>query len=591
MRLALWSLLVTTLSSSVYTSDGKDDCKCGPSDPCWPSVKEWDALNQTVSGRLLKTVPPAAVCYKSREEYNEKKCKEILTEWTTDTFHSGNPFSVHDPTWSWDACPPLYPDGTGISGDPDAESKGCSLGTLSPYVINATTAKHVQSALKFAAKNNLRINVKNTGHNPEKSSAYGSLGIWTHNMKDFKFHKSFKSCERTEPHMAGTVGAGFQDGELFEAMKKHDAISVGGTNMDVGITGWSVAGGHGYGTGIYGMGSDNIIEAEVITPQGDIMKVNECENSDLFWAIRGGGGSTFGVIISMTVKAYPMPSVAVINFDVSPKNGTSTKQWWTTVARLHKKMADLQDMGYAGYYTITGNPMLWHNTVFVYNATSAQDGRKKVLPLETALQKVDYLVKTEISELYTDTWYQLIEQLGSLTASTDVGKRQTVRASRLVTRKAIDDTGLFAQTLEKIGPNELSSKNGVTNPSISGTMTIGKKPADNALNPVWRDTVVHLISEQNWNDTLPSDVAEKTIDNMIWDKGYALRQLAPDSGAYINEADPYEPNWQWSFWGPNYPRLLSIKEKYDPDNLFWCRTCVGSEKFSQKQNGSLCKAL
>jgi FAD/FMN-containing dehydrogenase len=206
------------------------------------------------------------------------------------------------------------------------------------------------------------------------------------------------------------------------------------------------------------MGSDNIIEAEVITPQGDLMKVNECENSDLFWAIRGGGGSTFGVIISMTVKAYPMPSVAVINFDVSPKNGTSTKQWWTTVARLHKKMADLQDMGYAGYYTITGNPMLWHNTVFVYNATSAQDGRKKVLPLETALQKVDYLVKTEISELYTDTWYQLIEQLGSLTASTDVGKRQTVRASRLVTRKAIDDTGLFAQTLEKIGPNELSSK-------------------------------------------------------------------------------------------------------------------------------------
>jgi hypothetical protein len=214
---------------------------------------------------LLKTVPPAAVCYKSREEYNEKKCKEILTEWTTDTFHSGNPFSVHDPTWSWDACPPLYPDGTGISGDPDAESKGCSLGTLSPYVINATTAKHVQSALKFAAKNNLRINVKNTGHNPEKrlvllisrkdtrfteiiivppTAALGILlvfayqemkanlyRIWTHNMKVFKFHKSFKSCERTEPHMAGTVGAGFQDGELFEAMKKHDAISVGGTNM------------------------------------------------------------------------------------------------------------------------------------------------------------------------------------------------------------------------------------------------------------------------------------------------------------------------------------------------------------------------
>ncbi|CAG8367015.1 unnamed protein product [Penicillium salamii] len=591
MRLAFWSLVIATLSSGIHASNSEPDCKCGPSDPCWPSLQEWDALNKTVSGRLLKTVPPAVVCYRSREEYNVEKCKKILNEWTTDTFHSGNPFSVHDPTWSWDACPPLYSDGTGISGDPDAESKGCSLGTLSPYVINATTAKHIQSALKFATKKNLRINLKNTGHNPEKSSAYGSLGIWTHNMKDFKFHKSFKSCANAERHMAGTVGAGFQDGELFEAMSKHDAISVGGTNMDVGVAGWSMAGGHGYGSGIYGMGADNIIEAEVVTPQGDLVKVNECENQDLFWAIRGGGGSTFGVIISMTVKAYPMPSVAVVTFDVSPKNGTSPKQWWHTVARVHQEMADLQDLGYAGYYTITGNPMLWHNTVFVYNATGADDARNKTLPLESALKKVDSFVDTEISQLYMPSWYQLIQRLGSLTESTETGKTQSIRASRLITRKAIEDVDLFPRTLENVGPKIFEPKTGVTHPKLSGTMTIGKTPVENALNPVWRDTVVHLISEQRWNDTLPNDIAEKTIDSMVWDKGYALRQLAPDSGAYINEADPYEPNWQWSLFGPNYHRLLSIKEKYDPDSLFWCRNCVGSEQFAQKNNGSLCRAV
>ena len=54
--------------------------------------------------------------------------------------------------------------------------------------------------------------------------------IWTHNMKEFKFHKSFKACESSEPQMAGTVGAGVQDGELFENMAKHNAIAVGGTN-------------------------------------------------------------------------------------------------------------------------------------------------------------------------------------------------------------------------------------------------------------------------------------------------------------------------------------------------------------------------
>lgn len=57
----------------------------------------------------------------------------------------------------------------------------------------------------------------------------------------------------------------------------------------------------------------------------------------------------------------------------------------------------------------------------------------------------------------------------------------------------------------------------------------------NALNPAWRETAVHLISEQEWNDTLPDKVAEEVIKEMTYGKGYALRQLAPDSGSYINE--------------------------------------------------------
>lgn len=66
-------------------------------------------------------------------------------------------------------------------------------------------------------------------------------------------------------------------------------------------------------------------------------------------------------------------------------------------------------------------------------------------------------------------------------------------------------------------------------------MTVGKVPVDNALNPAWRDAVVHLISEQEWNDTLPAAVAKETTDEMTYGKGHALRQLAPNTGAYINE--------------------------------------------------------
>lgn len=143
-------------------------------------------------------------------------------------------------------------------------------------------------------------------------------------------------------------------------------------------------------------------------------------------------------------------------------------------------------------------------------------------------------------------------------------------------------------------------------------MTGSTKPVDNALNPAWRDSIVHIITSQSWNDSLPEQTAHETIRKMTHGKGYALRQLAPDTGAYYNEvciilylllhcsgtfsqetwqANPYEPDWQWSFWGPHYARLHAIKQKYDPNGLLWCRHCVGSESWSEQENGALCRAF
>jgi hypothetical protein len=59
-----------------------------------------------------------------------------------------------------------------------------------------------------------------------------------------------------------------------------------------------------------------------------------------------------------------------------------------------------------------------------------------------------------------------------------------------------------------------------------------------------------------------------------------LRKIAPDAGSYVSETNFFEPSWQQAFWGPNYPRLLSIKKKYDPAGLFFVHHGVGSEEWS-----------
>ncbi len=135
-----------------------------PSHPCWPSTVVWDSFNATISGRLIQSVPPAAVCYPSREEYNEKAWQDILKKWTVDGFYPSDPITINGQQWAGDSCNPIYPNGTSITGGVNAGKKGCSIGMYPLYVVNATEASHVQAAVKFAKTNNLRLTIKNTGH-------------------------------------------------------------------------------------------------------------------------------------------------------------------------------------------------------------------------------------------------------------------------------------------------------------------------------------------------------------------------------------------------------------------------------------------
>lgn len=114
------------------------------------------------------------------------------------------------------------------------------------------------------------------------------------------------------------------------------------------------------------MGADNIIEATIVTPHGDIVTANECQNSDLFWVIRGGGGG-FGVFRSLTVKIYPMPSLSTATVSTSARNGTSSTTFWKIIAGVHKDLLKLQDAGVMGYYTATGPPYSFQYTTFQLN--------------------------------------------------------------------------------------------------------------------------------------------------------------------------------------------------------------------------------
>ncbi|KAJ9483432.1 hypothetical protein VN97_g9974 [Penicillium thymicola] len=492
---------------SMFAFDTLSNQIQAPDMPCWPSNSEWRSLNETVSGSLIKTIPVASVCYLSEPAYNPETCQSVRSNWTTWPFHSGDPASSGNPTLD-NACSPIYANGTSVTGNVNAGEQGCRLGSYPPYIINATSTEDVQAGVRFAKKWNLRVNIKNTGHGGKRST-----------------------------HVAATLDAGVQDGELYAAMAKHNALAVGGESNDVGVVGWATGGGHGLATGVYGMGADNIIEAVIVTAGGDVLTANACQNEDIFWAIRGGGGGTFGAITSVTVNAYKMPSFAMTGIDISSKNDTSAKDWYRLLARVHGEIPRLQNAGIHGYYTMSGAPMTFSLSLFEYNT---MNGTSEAIlkPLLEILEAANATATFKTSSLWEPSWYDFIKTVPSFGST---GKMHSTRASRFIPERAVEDIELLAVTLEAIAAPSPDLP-GVTVPSISGTMTGSKKPVDNALNPAWRDSIVHVITTQSWDDTLSDDLTTKATHDMTYKRGYALRQLAPDTGAYFNEE-------RWSTFG------------------------------------------
>lgn len=133
------------------------------------------------------------------------------------------------------------------------------------------------------------------------------------------------------------------------------------------------------------------------------------------------------------------------------------------------------------------------------------------------------------------------------------------------------------------------------NPILTGHMiaspnTPSYYPDVISMNPAWRNSLVSMIVVESWPDGIPQSDIDSIYSSITRDKVEPLRKLSPETGAYFNEPDSYEPDWQTAFFGNNYARLRSIKGNYDPKSVLWCRRCVGSERFVEQPDGRLCAA-
>lgn len=431
-----------------------------PESGCWPSDTDWSALNQTLEGTLIRGVPPGSVCYSNQPNYNWEACVLVGTQWFNSSWHAEDPVSIDYPIWTNNSCNPVWPNGTSITGDPNAGARGCSVGAYPAYVVNATTPKQIGEAFKWAKEKNIRVIIKNTGHSyPGRSVGYGSLSIWTHHLRGIAYIENFRpaSCELESSMSAARVAAGSTGGEVLAELAKYKTVAVTGANPDVGVVGWLTGGGHGPLSQTYGMGADNLLEATIVTPDGQVLLANPCQNSDIFFAIRGGGGGAFGVVTEVVVKTFPTPKTTSHVFKMMSLSQNSSVEFYKFLGFLHAEMQRLKEGGMQGYYFIVGPPhapqlsLAWTFTLF----------DKPNGTVETLMEPVEaYLKERAQSFAYTqnithaDTYFDIS---GSATNEA-VANGGSAYGSRLLSPQSLANPNVTAKVFAEIGPRRNASE-------------------------------------------------------------------------------------------------------------------------------------
>ncbi len=187
------------------------------------------------------------------------------------------------------------------------------MSTPSAYAVAANSTADAVAAVNFARVHNPRLVVKGGGHSYQgTSNAPDSLLIWTRPMKRVTLHEAFvpRGCPAGYASVsAATVEAGAMWIDAYNAVTTigHRYVQGGGCTT-VGVAGLIQSGGFGSFSKQYGTAAAGLLEAEIVTADGQVRVVNAFTDPDLFWALKGAGGGTFGVVTRVTVKSHDLPA-------------------------------------------------------------------------------------------------------------------------------------------------------------------------------------------------------------------------------------------------------------------------------------------
>ncbi|KAJ5499009.1 FAD linked oxidase N-terminal [Penicillium expansum] len=526
-----------------------------------------DALNATVGGRVQILTPFSLPCFSN---YNgnpvardNAACAAIQANYSDPWLRTNSPngyMNNQDEMWASDPSDQCLLDSSNPMDSLAFVNATCRQGNLPSHYLEVKNKKDVIEAFRFSKCSGKKVVIKNSGHDYlTRSSGRDTLSLWTRNLRsmhysaDFAPHGSKKTARR---YQAITVGAGVNFDEAYEFAQQNNVTILGGYSPTVGVSGgWIQNGGHSILSPVYGLGVDRVLEFKIVTPDGVYRTANEFQNHDLFWALRGGGGGTFGVVIESTHRVEPAIRFVAANIKF-PTNSTNMLPFMEIVVNNTLKWGE---EGWGGH--ITGNTLV--------NVSPFLSVKEAEVSLASVITYAKANGGSATIEEFT-SWYPFYEKYVK-TSSVAVGVTR-FPGSRLIPRSTFETvegrTNLmtFFATIQSMGQTPYIP--------VVGPVLYNYTEGSTSASPAWREAIWELGSGASWewNATISTRIQKiQSIQSMT----AIIEGITPGGGAYSNEANPFTIDWIEAWWGDNYEKLLSVKHKYDPKGLLSCWKCVG----------------
>ena len=477
---------------------------------------------------------------------------------------------------------------------------------VSPYAITAETPSDIMAAVNFAREHHVKLVIKGTGHDYlGRSNAADSLLVWTHKMRAVTVHDAFTPAGGTGTGVpAVTVQAGTRWLEAYEAVtNQHGRYVQGGGCTSVGATGGFILGG-GFGalSKRFGSAAGSMLEAELVTADGKLLLANEYQNADLFWALRGGGGGTFGVVTRLTLRTHESPkTIGGLNGTISASSDEAFRKLLARFIRFYPENLNNQNWGETVKLT-SANEL---KVSLTFLDLSEEEARQVWKPLQdwVTARPDDYSGELSFMVLpFRDLWNLDYWQKNNPSV-VQVDNREGQPRGQFwwaTNQKAVSEyiynyksrwlpAHLFAEP-EKLADTLFAASRHwqfslYVNKGLAGAPRGAlERDRKTSINPAVFEASAWILMAASEAHAFPGVPGQgpdhekgKAIAKKIDAGMKILRQATPGAGTYSNEADYHEPDWQRAFWGTNYPRLKRIKQKYDPGNMFRTHHSVGSE--------------